>query len=191
MQAGICCKVCGCASSAVGRMISLGEGQGIICGDCVALMAAELGLFPHPRRNRTTNTADVSDPLDLTFTYTFELEGHIDQKYDVFLWQCLMDVLRSEHWEVALELACVTRTDGFARQPPLPGGRRYAVDLLVRANEPVTEEEVHALLDAQLPFLIAANARLLADKGTRDLLEPRLASLASYVVRCAGLPAAL
>lgn len=154
-----------------------------ICNHCVSAMARKMGLLP---AKAALDEAPVRETLAQTFTHALELDGHLDQKYDVFLFMCLMDILRADHWNVSIELRRVARVDGFVRADAALGKTRYAVELLCRSAEPVSPEAIRAMLEESWAALMAANSRLIADKGTRDLLEPRLASLAAYVVSRAG-----
>ncbi len=182
------CNFCGKPACDVDNLVSLGEAA--ICGECVAFWAKRMGLVdPDSARPRRDNIP-LSDRLPVTFTYSLELEGHFGQKYDTFLLLCLLDIVSSEHWDVAIELARMTRADGFERSEVARGRARYSVDLMVRAASDVSEEALKALLEARWQLLTEAYARLVADKGTRDLIDPRLQSLAAYVIGRAGMPGA-
>lgn len=180
MLSHVYCDCCKRPSSEVENIVSVDETA--LCNDCVSFAARKMGLLPAKSATLTPGAIAVGDRATRTFTYTLELDGHVSQKYDLFVFQCLMDVLRAEHWDVSIELARLTRTDGFDRERVAEGATRYGVDLIIRPHEPVAEAALRTLLEDRWAMLSRINGWLLADKGTRDLLEPRLASLAAYVI---------
>ncbi len=176
------CDFCGKAACEVDRIETVADAS--ICNHCVGSLARRMGLIAAD--GTFLDEAPVRERLGQTFTHTLELDGHLDQKYDVFLFMSLMDILRADHWNVAIELRRVARTDGFVRADAATGRTRYAVELLCRSNEPVSQQLIAAWLERSWADLTSANSRLLQDKGTRDLLEPRLASLSAYLIQRAG-----
>lgn len=180
MLSPVYCDCCKRPGSEVENIVVVDEAA--LCNDCVSYAARKMGLLPPRSAVLTPDAILITDRGTRTFTYTLELDGHCSQKYDLFVFQCLMDILRAEHWDVSIELARLTRTDGFDRERAAEGSTRYAVDLVIRPHEPIAEPALRVLLEERCAMLTRVNGWLLADKGTRDLLEPRLACLAAYVV---------
>jgi hypothetical protein len=182
------CGCCGKPACEVEHLVVVEKVS--LCNECVTFAARKMGLMPPGNIARTSDGLEISEAMPVTFTYTLELDGHVGQKYDVFVFQCLMDILKADEWDVSIELARLTRTDGFRRDRAAEGTTRYGVDLVVRTREPIPEAALRAMLESRWALLTQMNGWLLRDKGTRDLLEPRLASLAAYVVRrmCEGKP---
>lgn len=176
----VTCDCCGRPACEVEHVVVVERGS--VCNECVSYAARKMGLLPPKSATRWPDSIEIRESHRLTFTYTLELDGHVSQKYDLFVFLCLMDILRAEHWEVSIELARLTRTDAFDREVAAEGSTRYAVDLVVRTREAVSEAALRVLLEERWALLTRLNGWLLHDKGTRDLLEPRLASLAAYVV---------
>lgn len=167
-------------------MVTVGSNP--ICSSCADVAARKFGLLPERPVIRVADGLAVDDKLPVTFSYRREMRGHLDQKFDVFLLLCLMDMLRAHTWNLAIEMARLTRTDAFVRAKAGSGATCYRVELLVRAHDRVAPEMIKDLLDDYWESLAAINARLIEDKGLRDLLEPRLASLAAYVISLAHRP---
>ncbi len=178
------CDFCLKASNEVEKLLPGRDAA--ICNECLAFLSIKMGLLPPADLGPDNDEIPVREQLVHTFTHTLELEGHIDQKYDVFVLQCLLDLLRSEHWDVSIELARLTRSDGFVRRTVADCGTRYAVDLLIRSNEPCARIKLQRALEDHWARLTSANTRLLHDMGTRNLLGPRLDSLAAYLVQMAA-----
>ncbi len=180
------CNFCGKPAGDVENLVALGEAS--ICNECIGFWARRMGLVGPESGRGPRDNIPLRDRLPVTFTYSLELEGHFGQKYDTFLLLCLLDIAASEHWDVAIELARITRADGFERSEVARGAARYSVDLMVRAASDVSEDALRAALEGRWQRLTEAYARLAADKGTRDLIDPRLQSLAAYVIGRAGEP---
>ena len=176
----VSCVACEKPATEAGLLVTVGDNP--ICCNCADVAARKFGLLPERPVIRVADGLQVDDKLPLTFSYRRELSGHLDQKFDVFLLFCLMDLLRAHAWNLAIELARLTRTDGFVREKAADGATCYRVELLVRSRDRVAPDMIQDLLDDCWENLAAINTRLLEDKGLRDLLEPRLASLAAYVI---------
>ena len=174
------CDCCGKRACEVENIVVLEKAA--ICNHCVGFAARKIGLLPPQFVPECDEDIEICDPLHVTFKYAFEFEGHLDQKCDVLVLQSLLDRLRSKYWDIAFELARITRLDGFVRRDVADGAARYEVTLVVRAMPGFTREKLRILLEDELSSLACSNSVLLHDKGTRDLLEPRLASLSAYVV---------
>lgn len=180
----VSCDFCGKRACEVEHVVTIEAAS--ICNECVSYAARKMGLLPPPSEKAGLTSLDVEERLTTTMVYTVELEAHPDQKYDIFLLLCLLDRLRSMHWNLAIELGAIRRIDGFNRNGVAAGGARIGVSVLVRSNQAIPEAALRMALEDRWAELTALNAHLVNDKGTRDLLEPRLASLAAYVAarRC-------
>lgn len=177
------CDFCGRRASEVEVLVNFANGA--ICNECVSHLARKMGLIS-PTMDATTETIEVDDPLPVTFIHSIVMMGHVDQPYDMFLVSCLLDRLRSKFWDVSFEVARVTRTDRFVRSEVAEGCSRYQLEILVRSCAQGRETALRATLEEEWASLTMANMALLNDKGTRDLLDPRLRSLAAYVIERAG-----
>lgn len=175
------CCVCGKRACDVEHVVTINSSS--ICNECVCYAGRKMGILPPPELSPESAGIEVEERLAETFLYTLELDGHIDQKYDAFLVHCLLDVLRAEYWNIAIEIGGIRRTDGFRREAVAEGRARYALDLIVRTIEPISEEMLRIVLEDAWATLTSSNRWLVHDKGTRDLLSPRLSSLTAYVLQ--------
>jgi hypothetical protein len=152
-----------------------------ICNDCVADAARKMGMLLPPEPG--DGSIAIADELPTSFVHRMELPGHPDQPYDMFLVQCLLDRLRAKYWNISIETARITRSDGFIRDGVAEGRAKYVIELLVRSHDMGPALNVQAELAHDWSEFLLANEALIGDKGTRDLLDPRLRSLGSYVSR--------
>lgn len=170
------CVFCAKPSCDVEELIAVADAA--ICNECVGQFARKLGIIS---AGLDDDDEVIAERFPCTFVHRLELSGHMDQLYDMLLLHGLLYSLRAQHWDVAFEVKRMSRSDGFVRSDVAQGRARYAIELLVRTRMPVNELSLRTVLEDDWARLVAANVKLSASKGLRDLVEPRLASLASYL----------
>lgn len=180
----VCCDECGKRATEVERIITLLKIS--VCNECVVLAARKLGILPSVPSEPPLQLLEFPPPSPTAFYFTGELDGHLDQVYDNFLMHSIVMMLRAEYPDLAIELARVERIDGFKPEDVAEGRARYLVDLLVRSDRPVSPYSWRLVLDQKWSELTRINRKLLGDKGTRDLVEPRIMSLVTYILRRAA-----
>lgn len=185
----VCCDECGKRSTEVENIVTLFNI--CVCNECVVILARRIGLLPSARSDEQPRPPlpreEAEPPMPASFIFSAELDGHLNQPFDISVMQTMIVILKAEYPEIAIDLARVERIDGFDPGEVAEGRARYLVDLLIRTQKPVSPYSWRLVLDQKWSQLARINRRLLGDKGTRDLVEPRIMQLITYILSRAAV----
>lgn len=175
------CNACGKNSTEVAKIVTLHNIA--VCDQCVVEAAREVGILPAKPRVPAVPLREPRSAKPASFTFIGELDGHMNHSYDNFLCQSAVITLRACFPDVAIDVIRVERLDDCSPDLVAAGRARYRVVLLIRSRRPISQFAYRNTMTEKWSDIADTNAKLLKDKGTRDLVEPKLMGLVGYIMQ--------